>query len=85
MLISILVYGLPFLTLYPDWLRVMLTDPPLAQTVANHSIIRQFGVLAAVVISLLVLVARRWEYWQLGGALAGILTPYGMPGVCRSS
>ncbi len=80
-LISILVYGLPFLTLYPDWLQVMLTDPPRAQTVANHSIMGQFGLLAAAVISLLVLVARRWEYWQLGGAFAGILTPYGMPGL----
>jgi len=80
-LISILVYGLPFMTLYPDWLQVMLTDPPRAQTVANHSIMGQFGLLAAAVISLLVLVARRWEYWQLGGAFAGILTPYGMPGL----
>ena len=80
-LISILIYGLPFLSFYPDWLRVMLTDPPRAQTVANHSIMGQFGVLAATVVALLVLVARRWNYWQLGGALAGILTPYGMPGL----
>jgi hypothetical protein len=25
--------------------------------------------------------ARKWHYWELGGALAGILTPYGMPGL----
>lgn len=80
-LVSILVYGLPFLTFYPDWVRVMVADPPRAQTVANHSILGQFGPLAAALVAALVLAARRWNYWSLGGALAGILAPYGMPGL----
>lgn len=80
-LIAILVYGLLFLPFYPDWLRVMVADPPQAQTIANHSIMGQFGPLIAAVVAGLVLVARRWDFWSLGGALAGILAPYGMPGL----
>lgn len=80
-LIAVLVYGLPFLSFYPDWARVMIADPPQAQSVANHSIMGQFGLLAAIVVAALVLVARRWDFWSLGGALAGILAPYGMPGL----
>ena len=81
MLSSLVLYGLPFLRLYPDWLRVLLTDPPLAQTVAAHTIWRKFGPMFALLVAVLILFARRWRYWELGGALAGILSPYGMPGV----
>jgi hypothetical protein len=34
-----------------------------------------------VPVAILVILARRWTYWQLGAALAGILSPYGMPGI----
>jgi hypothetical protein len=80
-LISIVLYGLLFLPFYPDWFHVILSDPPLAQTVATHTIWAKYGPAVAVVIALGVLVSRKWKYWQLGGALAGIMTPYGMPGL----
>jgi hypothetical protein len=80
-LIALVVYGLPFLSLYPDWIHVILSDPPLAQTVASHTLLEKFGPWLAGMVAVLVLTARRWKYWQLGGALAGILMPYGMPGL----
>ncbi len=80
-LISIIIYGLPFLNLYVDWIRVIITDPPLAQNVAAHSIWAKFGPIPALFLAFLVVISRRWKYWQLGGALAGILAPYGMPGL----
>ena len=81
LLISVFVYLILFLPLYPDWLRVLLTDPPGAQTVASHTLLAKFGPAAAGTVVLLVMTARKWKYWQLGGALAGILMPYGMPGL----
>ncbi len=78
---SILIYGLPFLSLYPDWIRTILSNPPLAQTVASHTIAAKFGLVTGVLIAVLMLAARRWRYWQLGGVLAASLMPYGMPGI----
>ena len=72
LLISAIVYGMLFLPLYPDWLYVLLHDPPLAQTEATHTLWAKFGPLVASVIALAALLARRWKYWQLGGALAEI-------------
>jgi len=80
-LLALLLYGLPFLRLYPDWLRVILSQPPLSQTIAAHTLYRKFGPILASIIAVLVIVSRRWRFWQLGGALAGILSPYGMPGI----
>lgn len=80
-LISVLVYGVFFWRLYPDWLFVLLNDPPLAQTVASHTFFAKFGMGTAFIVALFVLVSRKWKYWELGGALAGILMPYGMPGL----
>lgn len=80
-LISLVIYGVPFLQLYPDWIRVLFLDPPLAQTVAAHSIWAKFGPVSALILAFFVIFARRWKYWQLGGVLAGILAPYGMPGL----
>ncbi len=81
LLISVLIYGFLFLPLYSDWLRVMLSDPPLSQTVAAQTLWAKFGPGLAGVVALGVLLARKWTYWQLGGALAGIMMPYGMPGL----
>jgi hypothetical protein len=81
LLISSIVYGVLFLPFYPDWLYVLLHNPPLAQTEATHTLWAKFGPLPSIVIALAVLLTRRWQYWQLGGALAGILMPYGMPGL----
>ncbi len=81
LLVSLFVYGVLFIPLYPSWLNVLLHDPPLAQTEASHTIWGKFGPWVAGIIALLVIMARRWKYWQLGGALAGIITPYGMPGL----
>lgn len=75
------IYGLLFGHLIPDWIRVLLTDPPLAQTVATHTLWAKYGSIVAGGIALAVVLARRWSYWALGGALAGILSPYGMPGL----
>ncbi len=80
-LISLFVYGLPFLSLYPDWIHTILSNPPLAQTVASHTIAAKFGLATGVLIAVLMLAARRWRYWQLGGVLAASLMPYGMPGL----
>ena len=81
LLASIIVYGLFFLPLYPDWIRVIITDSPLVYNDVSHSIWSQYGPLVAIPIALWVIASRNWEYWQLGGALACILSPYGMPGV----
>jgi hypothetical protein len=75
------LYGLLFLPLYPAWIDVVLHDPPLAQTEATHTLWAQFGPAVAGLVGFGVVLARRWKYWQLGGALAGILMPYGMPGL----
>jgi hypothetical protein len=81
LLVSILLYGVFFLPLYPSWISVLINNPPLAQTVASHTLWAKFGPWIAGIIAILVVLARRWKYWQLGGALAGIMTPYGMPGL----
>jgi len=80
-LASALVYGLPFISLYPGWVHTLLYSPPLSQTVGAHTILKKFGPAVAGLVALGVLASGRWKYWQLGGALAGILSPYGMPGV----
>lgn len=41
----------------------------------------KFGLGISVVVTLIILISRKWKYWELGGALAGILMPYGMPGL----
>src|SRR4030065_140720 len=74
-------YGLLSLPLYPDWVTVILRDPPLAQTEATHTLWAKFGPIAAALVALGATLSRKWQYWQLGGALAGILTPDGMPGL----
>ena len=81
LLLSSIFYGMLFWWLYPDWIRVILTNPPLAQTIAAQSIWGKYGAAPALILGLLIVSARPWHYWQLGGALAGILSPYGMPGV----
>lgn len=81
LLISILIYGLLFIPLYPDWISVLMSDPPLAQTEASHTIWGKFGSGVAAVIAMSVVISRKWKYWELGGALAGIMMPYGMPGI----
>jgi hypothetical protein len=80
-LICCLIYGLPFLPLYPAWLNVIIHDPPISQTQARHTLLAQYGPLLAVAVAAGVVLKRRWHYWQLGGALAGILMTYGMPGL----
>lgn len=35
---SLIIYGLLFIPLYPDWIRVLFTDPPLVYNEVNHSI-----------------------------------------------
>jgi hypothetical protein len=80
-LASVLVYGVFFIPFYPSWLRILLYDPPAAQVIAAHTLFTKFGAAIAIVIALLVTASRNWKYWQLGGALAGILMPYGMPGL----
>jgi hypothetical protein len=80
-LLALAVFGLPFLGLLPDWLHVLLTDPPVSQTVNAQTILGKFGPLVAGILAIGVIASRRWRYWQLGGALAGILSPYGMPAV----
>jgi hypothetical protein len=81
LLVCIIVYGLAFLPWYPAWLNVILQNAPLAQTEATHTLWAQYGPYFAGFIAALVVLSRRWRYWQLGGALAGILAPYGMPGL----
>jgi len=77
----VLVYGVIFSPLLPGWLTVMIARPIVTGGTVNHSIWAGFGPVAAVIVAGLVAVSRRWKYWQLGGALAGVLTPYGMPSV----
>ncbi|RLD02512.1 MAG: hypothetical protein DRI65_14795 [Chloroflexota bacterium] len=45
------------------------------------SILGKYGWISAILIALIVLISKPWKYWQLGGALAGILSPYGMIGI----
>jgi len=78
---SVLLFVLPFLPLYPSWIRVILLDPPLGQTEAAHTLWQAFGFPVAALIALGALTARKWQYWELGGALAGSLAPYGMVGI----
>ena len=80
-ILAFTLYGLIFLPLYPDWFDVIILDPPLAQTEVTRTIWAGFGPISAMIIALGLLLSRRWEYWQLGGSFAGILTPYGMTGV----
>jgi hypothetical protein len=81
LLLSIAAYGFIFIPYYPDWLRVLFTDPPLIYNEVGHSIWGQFGLAVAIPIAVWAAASRRWNYWSLGGALASILSPYGMPGV----
>jgi hypothetical protein len=80
-ILSAVIYGLAFAPLYPDWISVVRTEPPISQTLAAHSLGARFGPLLTVSVAILVILARRWSYWQLGAALAGVLSPYGMPGI----
>jgi len=80
-LISLIIYGLFFISLYPDWINVMIHNPPQAQNVAAHSLMKKFGPYIAVITAIGITLSRKWKYWQLGGALAGILSPYGMVGI----
>jgi membrane protein implicated in regulation of membrane protease activity len=80
-LIAVLVYGLLFAPLWSEWVRHLLTNPPLSQSEAAQSLWGKFGPLFAAIVATGVVLARRWKYWQLGGLLAGILAPYAMPGL----
>lgn len=81
LLIAGFVYIVLFLPYYPDWIGMSLHSPPASQTVAAHSFLRVIGVWPAVMLAGLAAISRRWKWWTLGGALAGILAPYGMPGL----
>ena len=80
-LLAAVVYGLCFPHLYLDWVQVVFTDAPDSQIVAAHSLWGKFGAALAITVAVLVILARRWKYWELGGILAGVLAPYGMPGM----
>ncbi len=80
-LLSLALYGLLFIPLYPSWMNVIISDPPLAQTEATHTLWARYGLPLALLVALGTIAARKWKYWELGGALAGILTPYGVPGL----
>ena len=80
-ILSSVLYGLFFLPLYPHWLDVIMHDPPLGQTEATHTLWARYGLLPAALVAFGVIISRRWQYWQLGGALAGILTPYSIVGI----
>lgn len=80
-IIAFSLFFLLFAPLYPSWITVVISDPPLAQTEATHTLWAKYGFLIAILIAFGTIVARKWHYWELGGALAGILTPYGMPGL----
>jgi len=80
-IISIVLYGVLFLPLYPSWLEIVLYDPPLAQEVATHTLFAKYGFPLALLVAIGAVIARKWRYWELGGVLAGILSPYGMPGI----
>lgn len=79
--VSAVVYGLAFAPLYPGWVTVLFIDPPISQTLAPHSLGARFSLALTVPVAVLVVFSRRWTYWQLGAALAAILSPYGLPGV----
>ena len=80
-LLSIIIYGVLFIPLYPSWTAVILNNPPLSQSEATHTLWARYGLPLALLVALGTVVARKWHYWQLGGALGGILTPYGVPGL----
>ncbi|HTP11164.1 MAG TPA: hypothetical protein VMP08_23075 [Anaerolineae bacterium] len=80
-LIAAALYGMLFAPFYPDWIRNLIFNPPLAQTEAAQSLCGRFGSLFAIVVAVAAVLVRRWKYWQLGGLLAGILVPYAMPGI----
>lgn len=80
-ILALLVYGLPFWRYYPGWLSSITSSPPIAQQVAPQTIMGKFGFPVALFLAIWATLARRWKYWQLGGVLAGILAPYGMPGI----
>ena len=80
-LLSLLVYGLPFWKFYPAWLGHMINSPPSPQQVAPQTFMGKFGLPVALFLAIWATLARRWKYWQLGGVLAGILANYGMPGI----
>ncbi len=75
-LIAVVLYGLLFAPLYPEWIRHLMTDPPRAQDEAAQSLWGKFGPFVAVPIAVFAILARRWKYWQVGRLLAGILAPY---------
>ncbi len=78
---SMLVFGLPFQVYYLDWLHLIVAAPPASQTIGAHTIMGKFGPWLAIIVAIWIIFARKWNFWELGGALAGILSPYGMPGV----
>jgi len=77
----LVVYGLLFAPLYPGWIDMARAAPPIGQIAAPHSLGARFSPLLTIPIAIWVIFSRRWTYWQLGGALSGILSPYGMPGI----
>lgn len=79
--LSVFIYGICFFPLNSSWLAAMAQSPVITTGTVSHSIWAGFGPAAAIVVAGLVAVSRRWKYWQLGGALAAILAPYGMPAV----
>lgn len=81
LLVSFLVYGIFFLNYYPDWIRALVTNPPIGQDYMHLTILGKYGWITTIIIALGVSFSRPWEYWQLGAALSGILSPYGMPGI----
>ena len=81
MIFSTLVYGVPFINLYPDWIKTILMSPPIGQDVMRISVLGKYGWIMAILLALIVLISKPWKYWQLGGALAEILSPYGMVGI----
>ncbi len=80
-LLSIFLYVVPFAHLYPDWIKILIIDPPPGQRSEPHTFAGQFGLPFAIILSLIILCSRDWDYWSLGGALAALLPPYGMPAV----
>ncbi len=81
LLASFVLYFVLFLPYYPDWLHVLRADPPPGQNTEHHSLAGHFGLGLALLLAVLVACSRPWTYWSLGGALAGMVSPYGMPGV----
>ena len=81
LLLSIFVYGILFINFYPDWFRALLIKPPIGQDYSHLSINGKFGLFIAIIIAIGISFSKPWKYWQLGGALSAILSPYGMPGI----